>query len=158
MRLARPSDIPRLMDFVRDGHHDSALFPLAEDKVREVIERGCHHPSNPPCVIAIIDGPDRIEAAVCLDSVQPWYSDQWLWADRFIQVHYKHRHSRHVFKLMRFVKWWQERTGHIVTFGIETRVDLARKYRFYRRYAPCLGAAFALGVDVGDGNVPEVIE
>jgi hypothetical protein len=151
-----------LWEFCRDGHSDSAIFPISEGKIREVIYRGCNPDSQEahdhPCVIAIIDGRERIEASVCLDSAQPWYSDEWLWQDKWIHVHYLHRRSRHIYRLMQFVHWWHEQTGSVVAFGIETRTDLARKYRFYRRHGVCLGAAFALGLKEGDGRIPDVLD
>lgn len=162
MRLARPGDEERLWEFCRDGALDSALFPVSESKIREVIYRACNRDTpeaqRQPCVIAIIDGPERIEASVCLDSATPWYSAQWIYQDKWIHVHYLHRNSRHVYHLMQFVHWWHKQTGQVVAFGIETRTDLARKYRFYRRHGTCLGAAFALGLGDSDGKVPDVLE
>jgi hypothetical protein len=137
---------------------DSAIFPISEDKIRRVIERGCQQDKKYPCIIGIIEGLERIEASVCLDSAQPWYSDAWLLQDKWIHVHYLHRRSRHIFRLMAFVHRVHEQTGAVVCFGIETTKDLARKYRFYRRHAPCFGAAFALGIKGGDGQEPPVLE
>lgn len=145
-----------MWEFCRDGALDSALFPVSEAKMRDVIERGCKRLSNPPVVIAIIDGPVRIEASVCLAAATPWYAPEddeasWVWQDRWIHVHYAHRKSLHLLKLFRFVKWWAAQTKAPVFFGIESVVDVDRKMRVYRRYGQCVGGAFGLNIPA---NVP----
>src|SRR4051794_23816185 len=103
VRLAGPSDVERLCDFCWVSHADNGLFPLAPAKVVELLKRACWRPNDrPPAVIALIDGPDRIEAAVCLDAMTHWYSNDWLYVDRFLYVHPAHRRSRHAFRLLQF--------------------------------------------------------
>lgn len=145
MRLAHPGDEERLWEFCQDGHADSGLFPASEAKVREVIWRGCNQ-GTPPCVIVVIEGRERIEASACLDSAQPWYSDAWVYHDRWLHVHYAHRRSRHLYKLMQFVRWWAERVGAPVFFGIESTTDLERKMKVYSHFGQCVGGAYGLNI------------
>jgi hypothetical protein len=120
VRLAEPGDVERLCDFCWVSHADNGLFPLAPAKVVELLKRACFRPADrPPAVIAMIDGPDRIEAAVCLDAMTHWYSNDWLYVDRFLYVH--------------------------VVLSIETMKEREGKERLYSRYARRVGASFVIG-------------
>jgi len=129
------------------GHADNGGFPISPGKVMALVKRACWRSGNPPAVIGLIDGPDRIEAAVCLDCIQHWYSDAWFWVDRFLYVHPAHRRSRHAIRLLRFCRWWYEANGRSapVVLSIETLNERESKERLYSRYARRVGASFVIG-------------
>jgi GNAT superfamily N-acetyltransferase len=146
VRLAGPDDVERLCDFCWVSHADNGLFPLAPAKVVELLKRACCRPADhPPAVIALIDGPDRIEAAACLDAMTHWYSNDWLYVDRFLYVHPAHRRSRHAFRLLQFCRFWYEANGVPVVLSIETMKEREGKERLYSRYARRVGASFVIG-------------
>lgn len=110
-----------------------------------LLKRALWERGNPPAVIAVIDGPERIEAAVCLDAIQHWYSDTWFYCDRFLYVHPLHRRSRHAVRLMKFVLWWQEMQQCPVVLSIESFHRTDRKIDLYRRYGRQIGGSFLIG-------------
>lgn len=110
----------------------------------EVLHRACRG-EQPPVVIGLVDGPDRIEAAVCIEAIQHWYSEDWFWIDRFLYVHPSHRKSRHAVRLLRFTCWWSDRMGVPVVMSIETLHQLPRKVRLYSRFGRLVGASFVMG-------------
>ena len=147
IRLAGPEDLERVWRLCEIGHADNGAFPLAPSKVIGLLKRALWGRGNPPAVIGVIDGPERIEAAVCLDSIQHWYSDTWFYTDRFLYVHPLHRKSRHAFRLLRFCRWWYEANGCStpIVISIETMNDRESKERLYQRYARRVGASFVIG-------------
>ena len=110
-----------------------------------LLKRALWRGGNPPAVIAVIDGPERIEAAVCLDAIQHWYSDTWFYCDRFVYVHPRHRRSRHVFRLLEFAAWWQEIQQCPVVLSIETLQRMEQKIKLYRRFGRQIGGSFLIG-------------
>jgi len=145
VRLAQPSDLDRLCDFCWVAAADNGLFPLAPAKVIDLLKRACWRSSDPPAVIGLIDGPGRIEAAVYLDAMTHWYSNYWLYVDRFLYVHPAHRRSRHAFRLLQFCRFWYEANGVPVVLTIETLKEREGKERLYSRYARRVGASFVIG-------------
>lgn len=149
MRLAEPVDVPRLWHLCEVAHADNGAFSLSPAKVITLLKRAAWRSGDPPAVIGLIDGPDRIEAAICLDAIQHWYSDQWFWCDRFAYVHPAHRRSRHAFRLLQFCRAWYETAakpmGTVIVVSIETLHSLGAKERLYGRYARRVGASFVFG-------------
>lgn len=146
MRYAEPADWPRLQHFCQVMHADNGVFALAAHKVNALLKQACWKQTDvPPAVIGLIDGPERIEAAVCLQMMQHWYSDQWFYADRFLYVHPAHRRSRHAFKLFQFCRSWHKMVEVPVVLSIETLHDREAKERLYGRYGRRVGASFVIG-------------
>ena len=146
MRFAEPEDYPRLWQFCEVMHADNGVFRLAPHKVISLLKRACWKPGQPPAaIIGIINGPERVEAAVCLDLMQHWYSDDWFYADRFLYVHPAHRRSRHASKLFTFCERWHKMTDLPLVISIETLYEREAKERLYGRYARRVGASFVFG-------------
>lgn len=137
-------------------HADNGLCAMSPSKVMDLLHRVCRG-GQPPAAIAIIEGPERIEAAICLDAMQHWYSDDWFWVDRFIYVHPLHRKSRRVFTLLRFAEWWHQQTGAPVVLTIETQHDVARKAKLYSRFGRLIGGTFVIGKLPVEENQPVVL-
>lgn len=147
VRIAEPADLDRLWDLCLVGHATNGAFRIAPHKIIAVLKRACWR--NPDAVIGLIDGPERIEAAVCLMLGSHWYSEDLYWSDRFLYVHPAHRRSRHAFRLFRFVEWWANVVGAPcgapVVMSIETFDRLGAKEALFGRYARRVGASYLFG-------------
>ena len=87
IRFCNEGDRDSLLDFVRDGHNESAVFTMSDAKVKKVIDHAINPPKdengnvNHVVIIGIIDAPDssgKIAASIAIEYNQMWYSDDWV--------------------------------------------------------------------------------
>lgn len=147
MRMAGPGDEGRLFDLFAVAHGENGFGTMDPQIVRDVIAKGCHREG---AAIALIDGPERVEAVIGLRAEKLWYcSDDaanWYWSDLLIYVHPLHRRSRHAPKLFQFARWWGERIAMPVVLGLMPREGLPQKDRMFERHGRRVGALFAIGL------------
>jgi hypothetical protein len=145
MRLAAAGDEGRLYDLFLMAHMENGWGDVDESIVRTAIARGCK-PDG--VVIALVDGPERIEAAIGLHPVRPWYCSDavgnWYNSDLLIYVHPLHRRSRHAVKLFHFAQWWEAKTGMPALLGLLPKDDLEDKERLFSKFGRRIGGLYVI--------------
>ena len=153
--MAAAGDEARLYDLFVMAHAENGWGNIDEPVVRAAIARGCK-PDG--VVIALVDGPERIEAAIGLHPVRPWYcSDDaanWYNSDLLIYVHPLCRRSRHAVKLFQFAQWWESKSGMPTLLGLMPKDDLEDKEKLFARYGRQVGGFYL--IDSG-GRWPEKV-
>lgn len=145
VRMAQPGDEKRLYDLFVMAHAENGFGDMDPVVVQRAISKGCHREG---VAIALIDGPERVEAVIGLMAEKRWYStdapENWFWTDMLLYVHPLHRRSKHAAKLFQFVKWWQAKIGMRVVIGVLAREDGERKKRLFGRQGREIGAVFEI--------------
>ena len=158
MRMAAVGDEDRIFALFVVAHAENGYGTMDPIIVKAMIHRGCRGES---VVIAIIDGPERIEAAIALTPEKRWYAAtddraNWYNADLLIFVHPLHRRSRHALKLFQFARWWEFESKLPVILGLVAKEDMERKEEFFNRYGKRVGGWYLVGdIDVWEGNKPQ---
>jgi len=160
VRFCNEGDKGRLAAFVREGHDESAMFTLSEQKVKTVIE----HAVNPPrdtaggvihlVLIGIIDAPDssgKIAASLAVEYTQPWYSDDWVLYELWNNVRPAYRKSTYANDLIKFGKWISDATHRPLGMQIYTTERLIPKIELYRRKMQQVGALFVHNMHFATG-------
>src|SRR5580658_7613143 len=128
--MARVGDEDRLYHLFVMAHAENGYGDLDEPVVRKAIWRGC---KNDGIAIALVDGPERIEAVIGLHPERPWYctnaETNYHSADLLIFVHPLHRRSRHAVKLLHFAQWFEQESKIPVLLGLLPKDDLEDKER-----------------------------
>lgn len=158
VRPARPADRHRLLAFLRScallGDH---IGGIDWERVQSVIDAACWSDAAQAYVVALIDGPRRIEAAVGLHPGRQWFGDDksWGYSELFFNVHPAHRRSRHAQSLLRWVQCWREQTGFPVMMGLLPSRRYEAKCRLFERYGREVGRTYLIGAGslfAGGGN------
>lgn len=146
LRMATVGDEDRIYDLFVTAHAENGYGDMDPIIVRAMIHRGCRGES---IVIAIVDGPERIEAVIALHPERRWYStdarENWYNTDLLIYVHPLHRRSRHAAKLFQFAKWWANESGMPTVLGVVPKDDLAEKEKLFSRYGTRIGGWYSVG-------------
>ena len=146
VRLAQAEDKQRLMALCTIAHAENGYGSMDPDIVAAVIQKAVDRQGS---IIAIIDGPERIEAAIGLQPSCPWFCknepENWYWSELFWYVHPLHRRSRHAFKLFQFAQWWEEQIQAPVLISLMPREDLEKKERLCARFGTRIGSTFLIG-------------
>jgi|SRR6185437_6981815 len=149
VRIAIAGDEARVFDLCVMAHAENGFGRMDELIVREFIRQATHREN---CIIAIIDGPEHIEAMLGLRPLKLWYSlnepDSYYWSDLFFFVHPLHRQSRHAAKLFRFAQWWEGEIHAPVILELLPREDFEQKDKLFARFGKRIGGAYAIG-DLG---------
>lgn len=147
LRMARKGDEERLFALFCVAHAENGYGDIDGPHVRAVIERGC---VGDRVVIALAEGPERIEAAIGLTPAKRWYStadkpENYYSEDLLIYVHPLHRRSRHAVKLFQFAKYWEQETGLPVVLGVMPKDDLEEKEHLFARFGRRIGSLYLIG-------------
>jgi GNAT superfamily N-acetyltransferase len=150
LRLARKGDEDRLFALFCVAHAENGYGDIDESHVRAIIARGC---CGDGVVIAMADGPERIEAALGLHPEKRWYStpdkpENYYHTELLLYVHPLHRRSRHAAALFQFAKYWEEYTGLPVVLGLMPKDDLEIKERLFERHGRKVGSLYMIGGEV----------
>lgn len=156
LRLAQPGDERRLFDLFVMAHAENGLGDLHVETVQNVIASACKRDG---VTVALIDGPERVEAAIGLQPRKiAWYNSDaagnWHWTDLLFYVHPLHRRSRHAVKLFQFAKWWEQEIKMPVVLELMPRQQLAEKEHLFARFGRRIGSAFLMGTH-GAENLQE---
>lgn len=151
VRLCRKGDEEKLMEFVRAGHQESAIFTLSEKKVREHIEAAVN--KTRPIFIGVIDAPDsdRIAASIAIIYNQWWYTEDWSLDEIWNNVRKEYRKSCYGQNLLNFAKWLSDKCSRTLQMGILTTHRLDAKERFYERKLPKMGSVFIYNLQHSHG-------
>ena len=145
LRLAQPGDQKRLFDFCLTAHAENGFGGVDHAAVRRTIEAAVWRDNH---VFGLIDGPDRIEAALGLQAQKLWYGGEgdWFWAELLLYVHPKHRRTRHAEKLFQFADWWSRHAAAPVLISLMPAERLGAKERLFARCGgKRIGATFIFG-------------
>ena len=146
VRMAERGDERRLYDIFMFAHGENGFGSVDETTVREAIRKCCEREG---LALALIDGPERVEAVLGLRLTTLWYAKQddpanWYWIDMLFYVHPLHRRTRHAAKLFQFAKWWEEQIKQPVILELMPRGDLERKEKLFGHFGHRIGASFAM--------------
>src|SRR5580658_2719506 len=116
MRLIQSNDVKRVFDLCCIAHGENGWGLMNEEAVTVGLRKALSPDTG--VVIGIIDGPQRVEAAIGMQLVKPWYCTtedvNYYWSDLFCYVHPLHRRSRHAAKLLQFAGWWAQHRHPVV--------------------------------------------
>ncbi len=151
VRLAELLDTKRVFDLFMIAHAENGFFTVddaPDGQVMQFIHRSARH--NEGAIIAIIDGPERVEAAISLQRTKLIYAKDepgnYFWTDGLgFFVHPLHRRSRHWSKLRQFCRWWAEQCDEIVLLNLLPRDGFVEKERLFERIGKRVGASFLVG-------------
>lgn len=146
VRLAEPADLQRVMDICTIAHGENGYGTMDPDTVASVIQKALERQGS---ILAIIDGPERIEAVIGLQPTAPWFCknepENWYWSELFWYVHPLHRRSRHAMKLFQFAQWWEQQIKMPVLISLMPREGLEKKERLCARFGTRIGSTFLIG-------------
>jgi hypothetical protein len=149
VRIAQPNDEQRIYDLCCIMHAENGYGEMDPDIVRLTIMKATERKGN---IIAFIDGPERVEAAIGLQPIKPWYCadkpTSWYWSELFLYVHPLYRRSNHASKLFHFAKWWEAEMRMPVMLGLMPRADLPGKEKLFARHGRHVGSFYLIGGQV----------
>jgi GNAT superfamily N-acetyltransferase len=144
--MARHGDEERLFALFLIAHSENGFGDVDLDRVRAKIAKGC---VGDGAVIALADGPERIEAVIGLEPVRFWYSSDaatnFYSTDLLLYVHPLHRRTRHAAHLFQFAQWWEQQTGLPVVLGLMPKQDFDGKDRLFSRFGRRVSASYMIG-------------
>ena len=139
VRLAQPSEEDDLMEMCRMLHEENGLFPMSEERVRQVLKMAFERKGG---ILGVIGAPGKIEAMICMLISQIWYWDQWHLDELFSYCRPEYRKSNNAKLLIQFAKRCADETGMHLTIGVISDQRLEAKKRLYQRLLPEGGAFF----------------
>jgi GNAT superfamily N-acetyltransferase len=146
IRMAQQGDEDRLFAIFAVAHAENGYGDMDPERVRDAIAKGCVGDGN---VIALVDGPERIEAVIALTPERRWYStdkpSNYYSTEMLIYVHPLHRRTRHAARLFRFAQWWEQETKLPVVLNLMPKEDFPGKERLFARFGRRVGASFMIG-------------
>ncbi len=142
VRIATIADKSKVLDFIRAGHEESAVFSLSEYKINLLAEKALTREA--PVWIAVIDSPEKneIAASICIEYCQMWYTEDWHLNELWNNVRKEYRKSSYARDLIAFAKWLSEQANRTLAMGIITNERVEAKMAMYRRKMPQVGAYF----------------
>jgi hypothetical protein len=165
--MATMADIEPLLHLCRTMHAECALHgAFSETKMRGVLEALLGKQAGVVGVIDDVaeDGTSYIVAMVALEWVQPYYTEDWQWNDRFIYVRESHRSAQAWADLSMFARWFVDQVSPP---GCEIPVPLLIGFcqppakakvltRLFGRQFVQVGAIFAYGNTSRHGRIEAV--
>lgn len=150
VRIAGPSDFNEIWRLLMLSHEEGAVFTLAEDKVRWMVDRLLYPERSPPGdprvrgVIGVIGSMQRLKglALLCLSSM--WYSHDMFIEELTVYVDPEHRKSDCAQILIGWMKKQVDEVGLPLISGVVSNDRTEGKCRFYRRQLPKAGEFFML--------------
>jgi|KBSMisStandDraft_5_1062788.scaffolds.fasta_scaffold00041_36 hypothetical protein len=144
IRLVQPGDERPLFDLCMEAYRENGWGGCDPTAVREVLGKAIAHDGM---IMAVIPGPDRLEAVIGFQPARNWYGDagSWYYVELLVFVHPLHRKSRHAVTLMRFAKWFEAIAEAPVLICSMPRGDAERKRRFFSRYGSLVTDVFMIG-------------
>jgi N-acetylglutamate synthase-like GNAT family acetyltransferase len=139
VRPAVPEDEEPIYQMLLKLHTENGLFPVAENKVREVIRTATERRYG---LIGVIEGEKELEASVGLELSQWWYTDEWCLSEKWNFVLPQYRKSLHAQNLIEYAKWSARAMGVPLQMGIITTKQTEAKVRLYERRMQNVGALF----------------
>ena len=130
VRLAQPSEEDDLMEMCRMLHEENGLFPMSEDRVRQVLRMAFERKGG---ILGVIGAPGKIEAMICMLISQIWYWDEWHLDELFSYCRPEYRKSNNAKMLVKFATECADKLGLPLIIGIVSNTRTAEKIRLYER-------------------------
>lgn len=154
VRLGTSADEAQLMDLCRALHADNGLFSFNEEMVLGMLYHAFDRKGG---IVGVIDGKDKIEAALLMLLSNFWYSKDTHLEELFSFVRPECRKSDHAGLLIEFAKKCSdEMSKHAGTkiplvIGVITNKQMEAKIRLYRKSLGMpTGAFFVYNSSWGD--------
>lgn len=128
VRLAQPSEEDDLMEMCRMLHEENGLFPMSEDRVRQVLRMAFERKGG---ILGVIGDTGKIEAMICMLISQIWYWDQWHLDELFSYCRPEYRKSNNSKLLINFATRCADELGLPLIIGIVSNKRTAAKIRLY---------------------------
>lgn len=145
MKIATPDHIQAVFSLAKMAHAESGYGEMDYSAIMHAVVCGC---TGHQAVFGLIEGPDRLEAAIGLRLEKRWYAknvpENWHNQDILFFVHPDHRKSRHAATLFRFAQWWERQSKTPVVLGLTLASDGARKELMYSRIGRKIGSLFLI--------------
>jgi len=145
IRPGGPRDQLRLYELFMIAHAENGFGSVDESTVRAMVARLCATDGREG-VVGLIDGAERLEAAIGLRPDKLWYNageaSDFFWTEVLVYIHPLHRRTRHAAKLFKFASWWAEQTGSPVVLNVLPKDDMERKERLFSRHGTRIGSTF----------------
>ncbi len=140
VRIAGKNDEEELMEICRRLHAENGMFPMNQNKVRDVLRKAFNREGG---ILGVIGDPGKIEGAIYMMVSTFWYSDECHLEELFSYVLPEYRRSRNALELVEFGKWCSDQSGFKLLIGIQSNERTAAKIRLYhRKLGDPIGAFF----------------
>jgi hypothetical protein len=149
VRIGTPEDEEGVMALARLVGEENAVFPLNEDKVREMVRSALYQWRG---VMGVIGERDKLEALILLKVSGYWYSDEPLLEEVCVFVHPDFRAAKggRARKCCEFAKEMSEKMGLPLMIGIISNTRTDGKVKLYeRQFGPPAGSFFLYGAHTG---------
>lgn len=134
-----PREEDELMAICRRLHAENGLFTMCEDKVRAKLRTAFDRTGG---LIGVIGAPGSIEAMLCMEIGQLWYSNDYFLNELWNYVLPEYRRSSNAKDLVAFGKDCGARMGLTFMIGILSNIRTEAKVRFYERSLGAPSGAF----------------
>ena len=146
LRMAGKGDEDRLFAIFAIAHAENGYGDMDPAVVRKTIAQCCAGNGG---VIAMADGPDRIEAVIGLVPERRWYSTDkpknYYSVELLLYVHPLHRRTRHAARLFQFAQWWEQQTKMPVVLSLMPREGFPGKDKLFSRFGRRVAASYMIG-------------
>jgi hypothetical protein len=129
VRIATREDEPQILQLLHLMHAEGGLFPLDEDRAREMFAKAFDRKGG---IIGVIGPTHNIEAAIGLLITSYWYTSDNHIEEYFNFVRPDRRQSTHAKTLIAFAKKCSEAIEIPLVIGVLTNNRMAAKVRLYR--------------------------
>jgi len=138
VRLATKDEEEEVMEMCREIHAENGLVSMAEDKVRQMLNRAFNKEGG---IIGVIGKPGALEAIIMIVMTNFWSSDETHLEELFSYVRRPFRTKYtgpetvkipHAESLIHFAKKCSDDIGVPLVIGIITNTRMAGKVRLYR--------------------------
>ena len=139
VRIAEPTDRDEILAMCRRLHSENGLFSLNEKKLDNCLSKSFNRAGG---IVGVIGDVGHIEASICMELSDFYYTDDWHLAELWNYVEPEYRKSRNAEALIEFGKSCSEKMGIPFITGIITNKHMAGKVRLYRRLLGYPAGAF----------------
>ena len=150
VRVAGPEDMDGIMDLARLLNQENSVFPLNEDKAKDLIIPSLFKDGG---IIGVIGSPDKIEGCVMLRVATQWYSDGVFLEEMAVYVHPEFRAAKggRARKLVEFAKKVSQELNLPLMIGVMSHGRTDAKVKLYeRQFGEPAGSFFLYGVRTGE--------
>lgn len=156
VRLGIPGDEDQIYKLMCLAYEEQPIFPLDEDKMREMIK---HCVNRKGGFVGVIDGEDgKLEGYIIAVLSQFWYTKAWHLEElsNFVRPDLRALRPGHAKNLINYAKAFADVMDYPIIIGILSTQKLEAKIRLYRRQATQVGAVFAYNTGHLGGALSEM--
>jgi hypothetical protein len=154
VRLATRADKEGLLFLCRELHAENGLFPLAEARVADMLERAFNRDH---ALIGVIGEPGgELKGSIYLAMHQYWYTDSWFLDELWNYVHPAHRPPTEKGCAQALLEWAKKAADQMempLMVGIVSSHRTEAKIRLYERHFTKAGAFFIHNKELATAHV-----